>query len=205
MKNISKKIICLSAAAFTLVQTSQAQIVNGSFENGFTGWNINSGVFIIGALGGPAIGTTGGNSAVIGGGDISGSVLSQTFANFAPGLSYLLRFDSLASVPDLPLPQTATWTVVIAADAQTVISQNFSQQTIGRPGGAFGFINRQISFNVPFNTLNITIRFVDTTPNGGGGIDPAFDTVSVLAVPEPGTVALLVLGGAGLLSLRRRQ
>jgi hypothetical protein len=204
-KASKKLLVCVYATAFALAFTSQAQIVNGSFENGFTGWNINSGVFIIGASGGPPVGTSGGNSAVIGGGDITGSILSQTFANFAPGLSYLLRYDSLASVPNLPLPQIAAWTVVIVADAQTVFSQNFSQQTIGRPGGSLGFVNRQISFNVPVNTLNITIRFLDITANGGVGIDPAFDSVSVLAVPEPSVVALSVLGGLGWLSLRRRQ
>ena len=173
----------------SLFLTAHAQIVNGSFENGFTGWNTTSGDFIIGALGGPPVGTSGGNSAVIGGGNITGSILSQTVASFSPGLSYLLQYDSLASVPDLPSPQTAAWTVVIVADAQTIFSQNFFQQSIGFPNGSFGFIHRQISFNVPVNTQNITIRFVDITANGG--IDPAFDSVSLLAVPEPSSVALM--------------
>ena len=173
----------------TIAITSQAQIVNGSFENGFTGWNTMSGDFIIGALGGPAVGTSGGNCAVIGGGDIKGSILSQTIPTFSYGKSYLLQYDSLASVPDLQSPQTASWKVVIVADARTVFSKNFSQKSIGFPGGSFGFIHRQICFNVPLNTKNITISFVDTTV--GSGIDPAFDSVSLASVRERSSIGMI--------------
>ena len=185
----SKQIICTMTAMLSLFLTAHAQIINGSFENGFTGWNTTAGDFIIGAVGGPPVATSGGNSAVIGGGNISGSILSQTIPTFASGLSYLLRYDSLASVPNLPSPQTASWTVVIVADAQTIFSQNFSQQSIGFPNGSIGFINRQINFSVPVNTQNITIRFVDNTLSGG--VDPAFDTVSISAAPEPSSVVLM--------------
>jgi hypothetical protein len=68
---------------------------------------------------------------------------------------------------------------------------------------------REISFSVPASlvlTDSTTILFHSLTPTGYAG--PVVDNVGVdfaSAAPEPTSIALIALGGLGLLARRRRR
>lgn len=198
-KIANKKVYVLGIAC-ALALTSRAQILDGSFENGFNGWNTTPGDFIIGVNPSQPIGTDGFYSADLGGGDITGAVLSQTISNFANGGTYHLDYDSAANAG---VGLTTVWEVLISGDGQQITSQTLSQQSIGPLAGNSGFMHQQMTFNISASVQNITVSFIDVTPNGGQGIDTALDQVTVTAVPEPATFSLLTLGGLAL--LRRRQ
>jgi hypothetical protein len=193
------KIFGLAGVASVLALTARAQIVNGSFENGFTGWTTTPGDFIIGINPSLPVGTDGYCSADLGGGDITGAVLSQTISNFAHGGTYHLDYDSASNVGYNPPSLIAVWEVIISGDGHEITSQTLSQQSVGPMAGSFGFLHRQMTFTVDPSVQNITISFVDMTPNGGIGVDAAFDQVAVTPVPEPAALSLLTLGGLALL------
>jgi hypothetical protein len=193
------KKLCLAATACLFVLTSHAQILNGSFENGFTGWSTTPGDFIIGTGPSLPVGTDGYYSADLGGGDITGAVLSQTFSNFAHGGTYRLDYDSASNVGYNAPSLITVWEVVISGDGQQVTSQTLSQQSIGFLNGSFGFVHQEMTFDISPSVQNITVSFVDVTPNGGIKVDTALDQVVVTSVPEPGIFGLLALGGLTLL------
>ena len=201
----AQKKICLAGAVCILALAARAQIFNGSFENGFTGWHTTPGDFIIGSDPNEPIGTDGYYSADLGGDDITGAVLSQTVSNFAHGGTYQLNYDSVCNA-GYDLSNVAVWDVVIAADGQEIARQTVSQQNVGWPTGSFGFLHRQMTFAMLSSAQDITISFVDMTPGGGVGIDAAFDQVAVTSVPEPGGAAmtgLAVLIGVATRAMRR--
>jgi hypothetical protein len=97
------------------------------------------------------------------------------------------------------------WEVIISGDGQQITSQTLSQQSIGSLAGSFGFVHRQMTFDVSPGVQNITISFVDVTPNGGFRVDTALDQVAVTPVPEPATLSLLALSGLALLWRRQSR
>jgi len=196
------KKFCVAGVLCVLTLATRAQILNGSFENGFTGWNTTPGDFIIGGPSEP-VGTDGYYSGDLGGDDITGAVLSQTINNFAGGGMYQLSYDSVCNA-DGNLSLVAVWNVIILADSQQVASQTISQQNVGQPTGSFGFVHRELTFTVAPSVQNITIEFADATPNGGVGVDAAFDSVAVTPVPEPGSMAITGLAVLAGLVMRRR-
>jgi hypothetical protein len=175
---------------------SQGQIVNGSFENSLVGWTTVAGDYTIGETYLP-IGTSGVRSADLGGGENTGAYLSQTIGNFAGGGTYRLSYDSGCNAGS-DLSHITYWGVQIIADGVTIASQDLSQQNVGVLTGSFGFLHRELDFTVAPTVQSITIKFLDECPNGGIGIDTALDSIAVIAVPEPSTMALLVIGLLGL-------
>ena len=197
----------IAGAVGVLTFGAHAQIFNGSFEDGLTGWNTTPGDFIIGHDPSQPIGTDGYYSADLGGGDVTGAVLSQTINNFANGGVYQLSYDSACNAGDV-LSLVSVWEVVIIANGQQIAAQTLSQQNVGQPAGSFGFVHRQMDFTVAPSVQNITISFEDMTPNGGVGIDTALDLVQVVSVPEPDSAAiagLAVVVGAITRVWRRRM
>jgi hypothetical protein len=173
-----QKIVCLSGICL-LAANAHSQIVNGSFENGFAGWEVTPGCFIIGTPDVQPIGTHGQVCADLGGGDISGAVLSQTFP-CNPNTDYELTFSSLCnSEPVNDLTKMTQWQVVITDDAKLLAKKTFKQKNAGAPGGSFGFVTRSVTFHSGPNTIFATVSFVDTTPNGGHHIDTGLDQVQV--------------------------
>ncbi|MGH7992286.1 MAG: PEP-CTERM sorting domain-containing protein [Limisphaerales bacterium] len=199
----TRKIFYSVAIACALALTARAQIVNGSFENGFTGWDTTPGDFIIGIYAYQPIGTDGYNSADLGGGDIIGAVLSQTISNFAHGGTYHLDYDSACNDGDYPTSLITQWEVLITGDGQQIASETLSQLPVGSLAGSLGFQHQEMTFTVDPGVQNITINFLDVTPNGGYHVDTALDQVAVTSVPEPATFSLLTLGGL-VLGWRRR-
>ena len=176
--------ICFLCIFSLFVNNSHSQIVNGSFENGFTGWETTSGCFIIGTPVSQPIGSHGQVCADLGGGDITGAILSQTF-NCNPNTDYELTFQSLCnSEPVNDLTKVTQWQVVIMDDNAVLAKKNFRQKNAGAPGGSFGFMSRSVRFHAGPNTTTATVSFIDTTPNGGHSIDTGLDQVRVHPVRD---------------------
>jgi len=156
---------------------SSSQIVNGSFENGFVGWNVTPGCFIIGHPGTEPVGTHGQVCADLGGGDITGAVLSQTF-NCEPDTDYLLTFESVCNAGN-DLTKITEWQVRITVGDTVLAEKSFSQKNAGQPAGNFGFVPRSVGFHTGPATTTATVSFTDTTPGGGLHVDTGLDHVGV--------------------------
>jgi hypothetical protein len=170
----------LDAVRVNPIRRGANLLVNSSFEREFAGWDTTPGCYIIGHPGTEPIGTEGQVCADLGGGDITDAVLSQTFNCLQPG-KYQLDYDSVCNAGS-NLSAVAVWEVIIAADGQEIARQTVSQKNVGQPHRRFGFRHRDLKFSVPANVQNVTVSFADVTPNGGVGIDAAFDQVKVVLV-----------------------
>lgn len=171
---------CLGATL--LSQAAQAQVTNGSFESGFTGWTTSSGP--LGTGGGEGF-TDGANAAILNGGSGVGTgVISQSFAT-TPGQRYLLQFD-------YGNYQASTPQTMVAAVTGTGTLASLASQTNGSGAGGNTTWQRQ---NVLFtaNSATTTIAFTDTT-TGAPSSDGILDRVSVSSFGQT-----LNPGGAGTL------
>ena len=174
----------LVTSACMIAVDSFSQIVNGSFENGFAGWHTTPGCFTIGHPGAQPIGTHGQVCADLGGGDIAGAVLSQTF-NCEPDTDYLLTFDSVCNAGD-DLTQITQWQVKIADGDTMLAEKSYSQKNAGQPGANFGFAPRSVRFHTGPATTRATVSFADTTPGGGLHVDTGLDHVGVRPLRRDG-------------------
>jgi hypothetical protein len=225
----AKTLAAVAALAFLGVQPSQANLVqNGSFEvttatttSQFLGlvanwsnsnigeaivlpsWYTNGylfpGVGVAGAL--PQYSPDGGNW-VFSDGDFMNSQITQTLTGLVPGQSYEISFwqgliqDTEANVT-IPGPVTGYWTVSLGSnsansafmtgDGTTLTFTNWMWQTI----------------TLKANSSTEVLGFFAV----GTGAPPLvlLDGVSVVAVPEPASLALMVLGGLALGGVYRRR
>src|ERR1051325_10635446 len=83
-----------------LIRTGQrtlyAQILNGSFESGLSGWTALGSVTVSGPPGQVSVGVDGSRVATLGSFDQSGAILSQT-AGVIAGTNYVLSFATAAN------------------------------------------------------------------------------------------------------------
>ena len=221
MRHVSPTVVraaalAVLAAAIVLPSAASATelLTNGSFEDtgsatlqswgGFTfgpgfslplpGWTVNSGnvdVTTTGTVWGPA--ADGQNSLDINGWEAG--TISQTFATVL-GRTYTVSFDYSRNAAGAPDPATAT----VSAGGVTL---DVSAANDGSFGDAFNMVWKPDSFTF-VGTGNPTTLSLAATVEGNGGV--FFDKVSVDAVPEPATWALMI-GGFGLAgaALRRRR
>jgi hypothetical protein len=176
------------AAGFAVAAAvpAHADVVNGSFETGdFTGWTQTGNTTFNGVEcpGAPFAGPGDGNCDAFFGpvGSIGG--ISQNVATTVGG-SYNINFDFQ---PDGGTPSSfaALW------GAQTLIS-------VTNPAAS---AYQVLHFVAQATTATTTLAFNFRD-------DPGFlklDSVSVTKIPEPGTMALLGIGIAGLWAGRRRK
>jgi choice-of-anchor C domain-containing protein len=202
-----KKIAFAFAAALVVPASAQAAaFVNGSFESGLpsvgtfttvnavnstaiTGWTVQSGsVDYIGTYWNAHSGSRSidlsGNSA---------AVLRQTFDTTA-GTVYNVKF-FLGGNPAGPPPLKAL-TVTAGAD-----SQNYTFSTTGAPAlPGMNWLGKTFTFTALGSST--TLSFNSGTQ---GFYGPALDSVSVRAVPEPATWAMMIFGFGAIGSVVRRR
>ena len=191
-------------------------IINGGFENGFTGWSQpNNPFFLVGTNGynGLPVGPAGGNSfAFYQDSTINayGYGLLVTDVSTVPGVYYTLKFSSIA------FDGTNTANVYISGNQ--VASINFATTVPIAEGSSdpskynliwqnFSYTFQAVLSDTQFLFQYGSQFFVDrsggtpTTYFGAGG----FDNISLVQiVPEPSTLALLGAGLAGGLAARWR-
>ncbi len=210
-----KKLLIAATLSLPMLASAQNLLINGSFENGLTGWTVSqspSTIFPIstvtyGTLPGAfgeiipadnnannrspdAVGTRAAyfvdDNAVQ---SISQSFTVTTAGLYNIGLSLYLPANGFANAGD------ATLTLVTPAGTETGLLSN------GAPGTWFG--NNVVRSLTPGA---YTFSFQLATA-GGVSKDILIDRAYVAAVPEPTTYAMLLagLGVMGLLAARRRR
>jgi hypothetical protein len=225
-----------AVAALTAAQANAGQkIVNGDFETGdFTGWTPSTeldsqgDLFVVPNNGGTTplsglpyqLNAVGGRFFALADQTGSGSYsLTQAFSVGPNGVGAVVSFQLFANNY---VPGGATRP---GRDFKTRTVQNVEVDIL--KGGADAFTNDpadivavlygpgadaganpnpwgDYSFNLPLTQGHYQIRFADT--DNQNFLTMGVDNVSVLAVPEPGTWAMMLIGLAGIgLAVRRRS
>jgi hypothetical protein len=161
------------------VSIADANVVqNGSFSirNGvsFPGWNVSGGLMWSGYNG-----VNGGAFVGIGG------YFSQTLTT-QPGQTYLLQFYTTTDVPGIgqggPYGLSVTW------DSEAPISYTSAQES-------YNWVAKNLQFTAQSSQTLLTFSRIH-------GAAPYLDDVSVVPIPEPGSVPLLLLAVALLMVWR---
>lgn len=193
-------LVCLLTASLASTARADNLVVNGSFENGLTGW-LNAGEAVpytdYGATDGIwALAFAHGNNA--------GSVLSQEIDTIA-GTRYSVSFDWKSTHPAASSVQSLSF---FAEDSAKVKLTKLS--AFGSYGGPFNAKSPFLHFSTTFvaNSSKTNIVFSDSSASSYQA-DQVLDRITVstvAAVPEPETYAML-LAGLGLMGVvaRRRQ
>lgn len=200
-----KRLVATAAFLGLMTATAQASLItNGSFELGsFTGAPFdtigNGGTAITGwTVGGNSVDWIGsywqpqdGNRSIDLAGDGPGT-LSQSFATTV-NQTYLVQYWMAGNPDGAPTVKTLNANVIVNVPA-SFNDTGFDKSNMGWTLKAFTFTA---------NSTTSTLTFIDTDT---GPFGPALDNVSVAAVPEPATWAMMILGfvGVGFMAYRRK-
>ena len=200
-----KKILGLSAALVALfcaapLSAQAVTIVNGSFEQGSSvvpaggfltvnagmstipGWTVTgNSVDWVGTYWQASDGT---HSIDLNGNDTGG--LTQTLTGLTPGKIYTVGFD-IAGNPDNG-PNIKTGMLEVG-----IFSSNYFFDIAGNSRSDMGWEHHFMTFAAAGSTANLS--FSSTTPGAWG---PTLDNVTISAVPEISTWAMMGIGFLGL-------
>jgi len=213
LSNLKKILVGAAFAAATTLGATAANavtIINGSFETGvnpgsFTtiGNGDSTSIFgwTVGGLGVDYIGSywqaADGDRSIDLSGNDKGSI-SQMLTGLTVGQTYQVMF-ALAGNPD----GGASTKVAVASDGGSQSSVFFFPQGSNTHQN-MGWTNQVFTFKATGTTANLTFSATQFDAYG-----PALDNVSISAVPEPATWAMMIIGfggvGSMLRSTRRRH
>ena len=189
-------------------------IVNGSFETGanppgdgfrtltalntdLTGWTVTAGS--IDWIGGYWEASDGDRSIDLGGLE-AGTIVGQVFAT-TPGQWYALTFDMAANPDNNHQPNPKKLQVTVSGTNPTIEDFLFTPTSTTKTD--MGWQTKTLLFEA--SDAATSLQFADLT---GGAFGAALDNVSVVAIPEPATLAIWSLFGAGAAAvgaIRRRR
>jgi choice-of-anchor C domain-containing protein len=217
--SLKNSVLVLSVISSTLAFTSGAWagLVNGSFESStgpnpgqfvtldggdtsITGWTVGGGLNSIDYIGSYWTSSDGVRSIDLNG--LAPGSISQTF-DVISGQTYRVMFDMAGNPAGGPTVKT------LQADATVSVTASFDTSNTDLTN--MGWITHSFTFTA--NSTSETLTFLSlTTGNSGNGtypfaFGPALDNVSVTAVPEPSTWAMMILGflGVGFMAYRRKS
>jgi len=135
-------------------------------------------------------------------------MIFQTMTGLTVGQAYQVRF-AMAGNPDLQ-PRWADLQVWVSAGGPPYNSANFSYYVNGQNLNNMGWQYYTWTFTATSSTITLGFTSLDNAPEDyhpvwGYSFGPALDDVSVTAIPEPATLALVGLGLIGAGFLRRRR
>ncbi len=201
---MKRNLVCLALFSVPFAANASNLIVNGDFEantvvsstwdnysvgsSSLSGWNVigNSGDNVSLTAAG-YLGQATQQLDVSGDTDHAGSGISQSFATIA-GKSYSLKFDAYTGGTQY------TGLYLAQINGSTVLS-NITGDESSFNGGLASY-----SYDFVATGAITSLSFVNINPYVS-----QVDNVSVQAVPEPMTMAVLGLGAAGLLRRRNRK
>jgi hypothetical protein len=196
-----KHILAVALVAFSASAANANIIANGNFESGtFSSWTKTGNVAVTGMAGqgyyfGGGSFAQNGNALVAfnPGNGPTGGMISQNFAT-TMGTEYLVEFDFGA---------TERGSQYIIAN---ILGGNGSVLKSSGPtlGENLPVDLQHYSFSFIGNGDLATLQFVDFASNNTTNQDGLLDNVSVSAVPEPASIALMGLGLLGFAASRRK-
>jgi hypothetical protein len=124
---------------------------------------------------------------------ISAGSLSQTIFDLQPGQTYRVSFllsgnSDLTSFPGQNTDPIKNLILEVGAT-----SQRFSFDITGFNQANMGWVTREMDFVASSPSMTLTVTSLEFSAYG-----PAVDNFSVVAVPEPSSLGLLILGLAGV-------
>jgi choice-of-anchor C domain-containing protein len=192
--------------------TSAQTIANGSFESGslsapginifapnnstITGWLIGgSSIDYIGSAW-----QAGEGQRCIDLSGISAGSLSQTIFSLQPGQPYRISFLLSGNSDITSFPGQNTDPIKSLVLGVGASSQQFSFDVTGYSQMNMGWVPRQMDFIANAPSMTLTVTSLEFSAYG-----PAVDNFSIVVVPEPSSLSLLIIGVTALIQGRFRK